>query len=749
LNGRKQRNIASCLSITAHIQKDMNMPKKPQAWELDEAVHTTAPAPKDVPISPATGTTIPNSGMFGPPRNTGRYQQVLQNFTGPLEAEYQGKTAQIPVTIEADLAAARQEISTQPLPPAASLIRELGVRNTVIERKTRQLQHEIQVSHGFYGSDPTDKTVFQFLSRAQIVDRILSPNGPGMNLWKQSYRAALEARLLAQTLTVLHQQQANVHNWLTTVQANEQAQAAAAEAARQTAEHARIAAEQQRQQALADAARRQQEQEETQRAAAERARVAAEQQRQQALAEEARRQHEQAEAQRAAAERDRLAAEQALLARQAQAKREAEAEAEQARIQRDEEAQRLREQSQAQKKAKRKRQQQARRAAQAEAKLAAQNKRQHEQWQAESDARWQSPTFANVGSMAAFDSTFSGTLGHIATSQATSLALRTALRTAVSIVSAAAAPVLVGFAALLIPSRLGSGDLYSASVPLAELAPDLNAVDLYERAANGKDVDLPARLGSRTIGNRVEIVVVGTDGVTVPANVPVRLARFDAGKNVYVSGDAEAKGPTLIWTPLVLPLNPSTDLPFADTDLPIYEGATATPQGGRVDPFPELDQYGFGGFITVFPIESGIPPTFTMFRDRRQDPGVATGNGQVISGNWLGAASTPEGAPIPAQIADKLRGREFSSFKAFRRAFWKAMGQDEVLSAQFTKLRQTDMRKKLAPTAVPQEQVGKRAKLEIHHHDPISEGGEVYNMDNLKVMTPRAHIKIHKKPEDQ
>ncbi|WP_064116857.1 S-type pyocin domain-containing protein [Pseudomonas fluorescens] len=692
------------------------MPKKPQAWELDEAVHTTAPAPKNVPISPATGTTIPNSGMFGPPRNTGRYQQVLQNFTGPLEAEYQGKTAQIPVTIEADLAAARQEISTHPLPPAASLIRELGVRNTVIERKTRQLQHEIKVSHGFYGSDPTDKTVFQFLSRAQIVDRILSPNGPGMNLWKQSYRAALEARLLAQTLTVLHQQQANVHNWLTTVQANEQAQAAAAEAARQAAEHARIAAEQQRQQALADAARRQREQE---------------------------------EAQRAAAERDRLAAEQALLARQAQAKREAEAEAEQARIQRDEEAQRLREQSQAQKKAKRKRQQQARRAAQAEAKLAAQNKRQHEQWQAQSDARWQSPTFANVGSMAAFDSTFSGTLGHIATSQATSLALRTALRTAVSIVSAAAAPVLVGFAALLIPSRLGSGDLYSASVPLAELAPDLNAVDLYEQAANGKDVDLPARLGSRTIGNRVEIVIVGTDGVTVPANVPVRLARFDAGKNVYVSGDAEAKGPTLTWTPLVLPLNPSTDLPFADTDLPIYEGATATPQGGRVDPFPELDQYGFGGFITVFPIESGIPPTFTMFRDRRQDPGVATGNGQVISGNWLGAASTPEGAPIPAQIADKLRGREFSSFKAFRRAFWKAMGQDEMLSAQFTKLRQTDMRKKLAPTAVPQEQVGKRAKLEIHHHDPISEGGEVYNMDNLKVMTPRAHIKIHKKTEDQ
>lgn len=685
--------------------------QKPSSFELTEAVHTIGKAPPGMRINPSTGTTIPNSGRFGPPRSTGQYQQVLQNFTGPLEAEYQGKTAQIPQTIETDLAAARQEISTHPLPPAASLVRELGVRNTVIQRKNQQLQHQTHLSHGFYGSDPTDKTVFQFLSRAQIIDPILSPNGPGMNLWKLSYRAALEARLLAQTLNVLHQQQANVHNWLATVQANEQAQAAAAEAARQAAERARIAAEQQRQQALADAARRQREQAEAQRVAAERALIAAEQQRQHALAEEARRQRELAEA-------------------------------EQARVQREQEAQRLKEQRQAQRKAKRKKQQQARRA---RARLAAQQKRLHEQWQAESDARWQNPTFANVGSLAAFDSTFSGTLGHIATSQATSLALRTALRTAVSVVSTAAAPVLVGFAALLMPSRLGNGDLYSASVPLSELAPDLNAVDLYERAASGKDVDLPVRLGSRTTGNRAEIVVVGTAGTTVPPNVPVRLARFDAGKNAYVSGDAEAKGPTLTWTPLVQPLNPSTDLPFADTDLPIYEGATVTPQGGRIDRFPELDQYGFGGFITVFPIDSGIPPIFTMFRDRRQDPGVATGNGQVVSGNWLGAASTPGGAPIPAQIADKLRGQEFSSFKAFRRAFWKAVESDEQLMHEFPYFNQLDIKKGLSPRARQAEHVGRRVKIEIHHVVPIGEGGMVYDADNLRLLTPRQHIKIHAK----
>lgn len=116
--------------------------QKPPPFVLTEAVHTTATAPPGMRIHPSTGTTIPNSGRFGPPRNTRRYQQVLQHFTGPLEAEYQGKTTHIPLTIEADLAAARQEISTQPLPPAASLIRELGVRNTVIQRKTQQLQHQ-------------------------------------------------------------------------------------------------------------------------------------------------------------------------------------------------------------------------------------------------------------------------------------------------------------------------------------------------------------------------------------------------------------------------------------------------------------------------------------------------------------------------------------------------------------------------------------------------------------------------------
>ena len=39
--------------------------------------------------------------------------------------------------------------------------------------------------------------------------------------------------------------------------------------------------------------------------------------------------------------------------------------------------------------------------------------------------------------------------------------------------------------------------------------------------------------------------------------------------------------------------------------------------------------------------------------------------------------------------------------------------------------------------------VGGRTKFEIHHIKPIGEGGEVYNVDNMGVATPKRHIKIH------
>ncbi|MDM7192067.1 S-type pyocin domain-containing protein, partial [Klebsiella pneumoniae] len=65
--------------------------------------------------------------------------------------------------------------------------------------------------------------------------------------------------------------------------------------------------------------------------------------------------------------------------------------------------------------------------------------------------------------------------------------------------------------------------------------------------------------------------------------------------------------------------------------------------------------------ILVFPPESGLKPLYVMYRSPRNMPGTVSGKGQNVGNNWMGA-STGDGAPVPSQIADKLRGKTFGSF---------------------------------------------------------------------------------------
>ncbi|PCR97406.1 S-type Pyocin [Pseudomonas fluorescens] len=631
--------------------------QRPPAWELTEPVHTTAPAPPGYNPLPATTFDVSSSGAFQRPPAFAGNVHIVKGTAQVLDQEFQARASQLAQTLEHELAAARLEVSTHPLPPAEAIIRELGVRNTLMARKTAEFHRQTALGNTFYGSDPLNRPLNDFTARARTMERPLKPDGIAFQTWSFSYRAAHEARLLSQSLQMLNQQQVNVLNWLATVQANDQARIAAEQQAqRAAAELARIN-EQARLEALAQAAR----------VVAERERVAAEQHRQQALAEAARQQKEQEEIQAreearlaALAEAQRLAAEQAQIAADAAAQQIA---AEQARLQAQADAQRRMEERRllAEKTRQEKQQKALRKAQKRRRKKARKNAREQARRQAENALSGQSAVFANAGSMAAFGPTFTGPLGVFGNNPATTLALRTSLRTAVSLamaaISTAAAPVIVGFAALLAPSKLGNGDLYSASVPLSDLAPDLSSDELYQLAAIGGEVDLPVRLGSSTMGDKIEFAVVTTDGLTVPANVPVRVARFDARTNTYVSTASDANGPTLTWTPLVNPLNPSTDLPQADTDLPVYDGAEVDPAEGRIDPFPELDRYELGGFITVFPIESGIPPLYVVFSSP-YDGGVEDGEhsgrafnpketgGSILDLAWTPVTATSEGATI-------------------------------------------------------------------------------------------------------
>lgn len=342
-------------------------------------------------------------------------------------------------------------------------------------------------------------------------------------------------------------------------------------------------------------------------------------------------------------------------------------------------------------------------------------------------------------------------VGTIATAEGTAVTLQTAIRAAVAalteLAASTASGLLVGVSALVYSPKLANGELperYALGTPVSTFVPDLNESTITS-AVNGT-IDLPVRMSSKTAADgRSEVFVVNADGTSVPSMVKVVAATYDPAQKVYIVTTSDTPPRTLIWTPIVAPGDSSTTLPVDQPEPPVYTGAIVTPVEGRIDSFPAADEAGFDDFITVFPVNSGLPPIYVFFRDRREDPGVVTGNGQSITGSWLGAASQGEGSPIPSQIADKLKGQEFKNFRAFREAFWKTVANDSELASQFKRQNLSMMLDGKAPFPSKSEWVGKSVKFEIHHKILISQGGEIFDIDNIYIVTPKRHKEIHRK----
>ncbi|MDL4064022.1 colicin-like bacteriocin tRNase domain-containing protein [Proteus mirabilis] len=130
--------------------------------------------------------------------------------------------------------------------------------------------------------------------------------------------------------------------------------------------------------------------------------------------------------------------------------------------------------------------------------------------------------------------------------------------------------------------------------------------------------------------------------------------------------------------------------------------------------------------------------------NKRNQPGKATGKGKKVSDKWLNDAGKENGVPIPDRIADKLRDQKFNNFDEFRRKLWEEVSKDPELSKNFIQSNRTRMRNGLSSRARYKDSVGGRRSFELHHDKQISQGGEVYDIDNIRVATPKRHIDIHK-----
>ena len=132
--------------------------------------------------------------------------------------------------------------------------------------------------------------------------------------------------------------------------------------------------------------------------------------------------------------------------------------------------------------------------------------------------------------------------------------------------------------------------------------------------------------------------------------------------------------------------------------------------------------------------------------ERRNTPGtvIVSRDLPALTGLWLNEAEpTKNGATIPRQVAEKLKGKTFSSFGALRAAIWRAVSATPDLARQFQSLNVARMRVGKAPLTTASV-FGKWTRVWELHHDPyIGEGGLVYDLSTIRVVLPNQHDQIH------
>ncbi|HEB2441875.1 hypothetical protein CN335_08340 [Bacillus thuringiensis] len=96
---------------------------------------------------------------------------------------------------------------------------------------------------------------------------------------------------------------------------------------------------------------------------------------------------------------------------------------------------------------------------------------------------------------------------------------------------------------------------------------------------------------------------------------------------------------------------------------------------------------------------------------------------------------------IPQEVREKLAGREFKSFDDFREEFWKTLANSSY-AKEFNPMNIKLMKKGKAPYSPRTEHYGNHNKYILHHKQPIDKGGDVYNLDNLIIVSPKMHQNV-------
>ncbi|ART78173.1 hypothetical protein B4U37_19945 [Sutcliffiella horikoshii] len=124
----------------------------------------------------------------------------------------------------------------------------------------------------------------------------------------------------------------------------------------------------------------------------------------------------------------------------------------------------------------------------------------------------------------------------------------------------------------------------------------------------------------------------------------------------------------------------------------------------------------------------------------RHTPGVATTN-KVSNAKVIMRGTDGNAGVVPKEVADRLKGKSFKNFDAFRSEFWKTVSTSSY-AGEFSSANIKRMEKGFAPIASKSQHYGKQKSYVLHHLTPINHGGGVYDIDNLLIVSPRLHQDI-------
>ncbi|WP_157215363.1 LysM peptidoglycan-binding domain-containing protein [Flavisphingomonas formosensis] len=316
------------------------------------------------------------------------------------------------------------------------------------------------------------------------------------------------------------------------------------------------------------------------------------------------------------------------------------------------------------------------------------------------------------------------------------------------------APVAVASA----PIAVASTPAFTAPVDTAAVGAALESTELVVQAqvlANAPGAQLFSEVApalQRFLGGEARTpaavagLVLGFGGAYLAGTLNTSTDGVPNGPDIEFFPSDGPRTPLSTGHPIPVPQLPDVESLPGEIIVPTpFAGYPAVTQGPTILSTP-MPSSPLGPItLTAEAAETEVPLTAGQLRGA---PGVATASGDLApaSGRWLDPGVP---TPIPGQVADALVGRNFNSFNDLRSAIWEQIGGNAELNGGFSRGNLGQMNAGNAPFA-PSEYLADSGafgeRFNLHHIDPIANGGPVYDLSNLRIVSPKVHYSIHYGP---